>query len=252
MRQIGDSLNSTSFDPSKAGSLPTPSTNRELPAERDANGLPVLYDRECDLEIPRRVFSNWIPTVGPREIVRPLTAIERDKVEGRAQALCKALTPFAVEDIPNVNAHIAAMLSGFRAMRQQDDGAMASVEITRHALREFPLWAIIKGCSLITRKRRGSTPATLPTTRRSASSSRTSSRRTARIWREPRRYSLRRSSSQHHHPPPREQVEAQLGRAIAARPGKPHSPPPLPAGDGKHAERVAADLARRKEQREAS
>lgn len=120
-----------------------------LPVERDASGLPVGFSRECDIDLPRRLLCAWIPEHGDRAIIRALRPDERLKLQGRARALEIALLPFADDEIDTVEAEIAAMFSGFRAMRQQGDDVSAVVEVTRRVLREFPCWAISRACLLI-------------------------------------------------------------------------------------------------------
>src|SRR4051812_16814949 len=61
---------------------------------RGGNDPPELCNRECDIEIPERLFSAWAPMFGTRKIVRALTDIERAKISGRADALGDALLPF--------------------------------------------------------------------------------------------------------------------------------------------------------------
>ncbi len=95
------------------------------------------------------MYSTWTPASGDRAIVRALRPDERLKLEGRAQALQVALLPFGDDEIDAVEAEIAAMFSGFRAMRQQGDDVEAIVAVTRRVVREFPSWAIAKACLLI-------------------------------------------------------------------------------------------------------
>jgi len=52
--------------------------------------------------------------------------------------------------------------------------------------------------------------------------------------------------------PTREEIEAKLGRPLGSRASSKTQAPPVPAGDGKHAQRVFAELAARKTQREAN
>jgi len=130
----------------------TPCSSPSLPAERDADGLPVEFDRECDHEIPRRLFCSWKEEGKPREVVRALTAGERAKLDARAAALEQALRYLPDEERP-IKAELAAMFSGFRSMRQQGEDIAATVEITRGVLRQFPLWAIAKGCMKIAQGR---------------------------------------------------------------------------------------------------
>lgn len=128
---------------------PSQSLAPELPARRDAAGVPVLFDSQCDRTIPDRLVCDRDLAGVPREIRRAMTPSERAEVEGRVVALRAALQPHGEEYRAAVEAEIAAMLSGFRSMRAQGEDAMAMVEITRAVLRDYPLWAIAKACALI-------------------------------------------------------------------------------------------------------
>lgn len=114
-------------------------------AKTDSDGLPIVYDRAIDLELPKKVFSHWIPTVGPRAKIRELTAEERSSLEIRAASLEVCLTPFRKGD-PDVEAAIYGMFGGFRAMRARGEDALATLEVVTAILAEFPAWAIIKAC----------------------------------------------------------------------------------------------------------
>jgi hypothetical protein len=122
-----------------------------LPAKRDASGLPLRLDRECDIELPRQLFAACIPDTGLRAVVRALSADERAKIEARATALKDALTPFTRNDQHAVRASINGLFSGYRAMRQQGDDARDIVDVTMAVLREFPAWAIAQACRNIVR-----------------------------------------------------------------------------------------------------
>lgn len=125
-------------------------------AKRDAEGIPVLCDRECDVTLPGKLFSTWIPDRGPREIRREMTADERTKVQGRADALRLAMVPFAPDQKRHVSSQIAAMLNGFRALRhQRGEHVEATVKILCAVLREFPAWAIARGCMKVARNDAG-------------------------------------------------------------------------------------------------
>lgn len=119
-------------------------------------GVPPLWDRECDVDIPSRVWSAWAPAGAPRAITRPLSATEQHKLTVRKEALEAALRPFnpeIPEEVDDVEREIAGVLSGFRSNRQQEENALAMVEVTRRVLGEFPYWAIGQGCMLIARRR---------------------------------------------------------------------------------------------------
>jgi hypothetical protein len=123
------------------------------PAKKTVEGLPVKFDQEADYEIPRRLFSAFKPAVGQREVRRSMRSDEREVIEARAAALELALQPFdPSKDGTTVNASIAAMLGGFRSMRQEGEDLESTVAITRAILREFPAWAITQGCLKIARR----------------------------------------------------------------------------------------------------
>lgn len=107
--------------------------------------MPVVYDRPLDFELPRKVFSPWIPTVGPRAIIRALVPEERSALEIRVASLEVCLTPFRKGDA-DVEAAIYGMFGGFRAMRLRGEDAHATLEVVTSILAEFPAWAIIKAC----------------------------------------------------------------------------------------------------------
>jgi hypothetical protein len=140
-----------------AASEPSPSV--ALPVPRSTAIKPPLLDHDCDIDLPRKLFSAWIPDNGPREIRRALTAEERSRLELRAAAVRDGLQPYFAEEEHAVDAEIAAMLNGFRLMaRQQDDDVTATVEIIRCVLQPFPLWAIAKACMTISQAQAGLDP----------------------------------------------------------------------------------------------
>lgn len=129
-----------------------PSRALALPA--NTSETPALFDQTCDIELPR-LLSAWIPDHGPREIRRALTATERAAVLARATALQFSLTGYLHGERNAVEADIAAMFGGFRAMRQRGDDAEATVAATAGVLRGFPAWAIREGCLKIARNQAG-------------------------------------------------------------------------------------------------
>lgn len=230
-------------------SQPTPSTKPALPAKRDANGLPAIRDEDCDVAIPARLFSAWKPDHGPRSVIRELTGHERALVGGRAEALREALRPFQASEQGRVNAEIAAMLGGFRSMRQQDEDVAATVEVARHVLREFPLWAISRGCLMIAQRKTdldrkwppndgeiyGVVEDVVEHFRKRLASAE----------------ALLAAPVEPPEPvrPTQAEIEAALGRPVSSVPsGLPEKP--AWHGDGKHAQRVEADLAARRARRE--
>jgi hypothetical protein len=148
MRKIGAVVSLAVEQTAQASPVPR-SSMPALPAKRDADGLPVRLDRECDIELPRQLFAAWIPDSGPRAIVRTVSAEERAKIEARATALEDALEPFTRNDEHVVRAGINGLFSGYRAMRQLGEDARAVVDVTIAVLREFPAWAIAQACRKI-------------------------------------------------------------------------------------------------------
>lgn len=238
-------LKQISVDLNRAVVVSQPTPSNKL-VRRDASNLPKKLDPECDAEIPRRVFSAWKPVNGPRAIVRALTANERSKLEARWLALREALMPFGDDQEASVNAEIAAAFGGFRAMRQQDEDVEAVIRVVRAVLREFPLWAIAKGCMLIAQGRAG-------LDRRYPPNDAQIHEVVTGVVRDYRR-SLATAESLLNAPneqreeidrPARAEVEAKLGRPIAPKPIVEAKDPP-PAYDGKYYQRIADDLEARK------
>ena len=126
------------------------------PEEKAPNDVAPAEDPECDVIIPSLVFSAFVPFAARREIIRELTPAERSKIVARRQTLEAALRPFDRDDEAMIDAELAAMLSGFRALRQEREASVAAtLTITRHVLRGLPLWAIAQGCMKIARREAG-------------------------------------------------------------------------------------------------
>lgn len=226
----------------------------------DANNLPAIVNRRTDLEIPSAVWSSWIPSSGPREIRRPLTGDEREALQARAAELAPALEPYPrPSEDDRVALAIADMFGGFRSMREQGEDVLGRVQSAMRALSRFPVWAIERGCLSIQQDgyevedRDGKRVE-----RHWPPSDPEISQAVERIV-EMRRKALISaenllSAPVEPPPPPRptkSEVEAILGRQIVDRDTFTTALPPAPPGDGKHAERVAADLAARKARNEA-
>lgn len=91
-----------------------------------------------------------------------MTPQETAIVKRRAVSIRDALRPFEREEIAIVNSTLAAMLGGFRSMRQQGEDVEGTVEVLRHVLREFPVWAIADGCMKIAQNKAGLDPTWPP------------------------------------------------------------------------------------------
>lgn len=103
----------------------------------------------------RRLFSAWKPDNGPQAIVRELTRAERSALADRATELQAKLWGYVAGERNEVEASIAAMFGGFRSMRQEGDAAEGLVTVTAGVLRDFPAWAIAKGCLKIAQNQAG-------------------------------------------------------------------------------------------------
>lgn len=211
-------------------------------ARRQADGLPVLTDQETDVEIPRRLIC-FRPSSSPVEIRRAMTASERAAIEARAAALELALRPYDDDfDRLGLEAVVGAMLSGFRSMRQEGEDAEATVTITLAVLREFPAWAIQRACITLSRGEMRSEVRFAPNDAEIADSC----RRLVSIYHSALENAQSLLAAVPAEPvapkPSPAEIEATLGRKTGDR-AKP---------DGGHAARVAADLARRKAQRESA
>ena len=203
-------------------------------AALDADGLPVRFDRLVDL-LPRRLVC-FRPESGPVELWREMRPDERGPLEARAAALDLALRPFREDQVTDVEASIGAMLAGFRSMRQQGEAVEDVVVITRAVLREFPAWAIAQGCLKIARHETRSDPRFAPNDAEIVE--------VVRNVVKPYREALDAATALLGAVV--QSGETARGSTVRERP----QPSPLLVGDGKHAHRVAAELAARKARRD--
>jgi hypothetical protein len=211
-------------------SRPSRRAGLALRAKKDENGLPLRRDPADQLTR----LATWRPHAGPWNLGRPLTATEREALEIRAAALEEALEPFGDEDIEAVESDLGAMFNGFRSMRQQGADVAYTVEITRAVLRRegAPVWAIARACQRIAAGRADLDKHWPPNDAEIVAIVRAEVGAYAQRLDEARRTLS---------------AVADEPRAGASARRAPSSP-----GDGKHAERVAADVAARKAAREGS
>jgi hypothetical protein len=118
---------------------------------------PRYFVRETDIEM-RRLFSAVRVDGRPQTIVRELTRDEHRALTERATELRATLWPYVQGERDEIEASIAAMLGGFRSMRQSEDAAADIVAVTASILREFPAWAITKACVKIAQNEAGLDP----------------------------------------------------------------------------------------------
>lgn len=228
MRQIGMTI-----DPNRL-LQPSRSTAPALPAKRPS------VDRLCDITLPRLIC--WRPDSGPYELVRELAPAERGQLEMRREILDAGLRPFGDAEKPDLEAALGAMFSGFR-MRQQGKAVMATIEITLAVLREFPSWAISEACLQIARGESALDEHWPPTDAEIYGVCDD----LVRNWRRAQRTTIellqaKVASREPLQKPTKAEIEAKIGRRIGERDER----------DTGYAARVAADLERRRQEREAA
>ncbi len=125
----------------------------DVPAVRyTAANLPAAFDAVADVEIPRKVWSAWIPRFEARQIIRPLRDDERAALEARKASLAPALAPYAGgADAYRGAAALGAMFDGFRSMRVRGENAMGRLDTAMRVLKYFPAWAVEEACASIQR-----------------------------------------------------------------------------------------------------
>lgn len=113
--------------------------------------MPPVLNQQTDIDIPRSVWSTWIPGgVERRKLRRALTDQERWALEQRRNQLAPWVAGFeGRNEEDQVALALADMFAAFRSMRQADIGAMAQVDGVRRVLTPFPVWAIEKACASI-------------------------------------------------------------------------------------------------------
>jgi len=195
-------------------------------ANRNADGEPVYLDRNVDIELSRRLVS-FRPNSGPLEMRREMTLQERSDVEARTAALELWISPFGPDERGEIEASIVAMLAGFRSMRQQGEDIDSMVAITCAVLRDFPAWAIKKTCLKIARREIQHDARFAPNDAEIAG--------LVRDLVAPYRKNF-------------EQANALLQAVVEPKRAAPTARkiPGPPPGDGKHGQRVAADIVARK------
>lgn len=218
---------------------------------------PKVLDREADIDLPRKLWENWIPANGKRAIVRAFTDAERGCVQRRHAELTHGLEPFLPQQRDRIRAPVHAMLGGFRSLRESGEDAETAVEVLLAVLRDFPAWAIEEACIRIARRDIDIDP---PLDRRWAPSDSQIYAVVSAIV-QPFRKALATAQALLDAPvalppaprPSRAEIETTLGRAVSDRSAVVTAPPvPAEIGDGKHAQRVMEDLRRRKALAEAS
>lgn len=113
--------------------------------------LPTISNRLTDVEIPRRVWSNWIPSFGERALWRSLEPDERAALERRRDELALAVAPYHPSERDRVAVALLRMFGSYTSMRQDEEAAAAKIDSAANVLVDFPAWAIEKACAAIHR-----------------------------------------------------------------------------------------------------
>jgi len=202
------------------------STPTNLPKRLPATG-PAGADRLCDIALPRLVC--WRPDKGPLEIVRALDAEERSRLAALEVELEYCLMPYDGEmEGKEVRFAITILFSGFRSLlRQEGISVEILVDTLMVHLGDMPAWAIKQGCKLIGQQDRPFAP--------NDGQIITAIRDVARVHQDRLR-----------------NVRALLAAEVADRTPLVQTPRKTVDrfGDGKHAQRIAADLAARAKAKE--
>lgn len=79
-----------------------------------------------------------------------MTAEERAALELRRAELAPWVSGYeGEEEGDRVALALFDMFASFRSLRQTESNAVAQVDAARRALRDFPMWAIVKACESI-------------------------------------------------------------------------------------------------------
>jgi hypothetical protein len=227
-----------------AGLPPSRSATPARPPSR--RSTPKAVDRLIDVELPK-LFSAWKGDGELLTIVRPLTRDQWEAVTARINELRDWLAPRACER-EAIQAAISAMLVGFRSMRQSQEAAEAVSAIATHNLRKFPLWAVQRGCELISQGKVAGLDRRWPPNDTEIYAVVAEQVNCPRADLDRAEALLAASVEPPPEPenrPTRAEIEAQLGRPIGNG-VKAWIEPPRPR-DGKHMARVLADLELRKQ-----
>lgn len=141
-------------DPDQGFPIRSPEKKTALSVRTGSNRKPSLVNRELDYQVPGSLWSTWIPANGPRAITRELTVEERAICETRANEFSRGLLPFTADEREGVDFALSGMIGGFQ--RHLDMAPIVDVLLV--VLREFPAWAILEGCTKITRDQHGLNP----------------------------------------------------------------------------------------------
>jgi hypothetical protein len=246
-------------EPTAVATQPKPPPSPAAAPLAKAN-LPPIYDRLCDREIPDRVLSAWTSSLGwsavvtgIRKLRRDFTTSERAQLGQRRFELLCAVHPFTNDQAEQVAESIHLVLGSFRTVRERGADAHDSMEVLRYLLRDEPAWAIEEGCERIADGKASGfdfnyaphNPAICHFIRSLVTPYRERLEAIETLLRAP----VEAPPSTER--PTREQLEQQLGRPFDQNRSRETRPVRDWYGDGKHAQRIGADLAARRARNDA-
>jgi hypothetical protein len=224
--------------------------NQIVPTTRE-DRLPALHVREVDRDL-HAVVMFWegggVGT-GTPVLRRPFNADEQSLLDHRTWELRCAVAPFQDRNRDELLQAISMML-GFPNMQRLDRSAALSMAVAYLSLtKERPHWAIVKACLMVRLGTAGLNPAYCPSEPefniligRLVDPYVDALRRTECLM-------VAKIAPPSPPKPTRAEIEAKLGHPLST-PSSEAKAAPVPAGDGKHAVRVMAELAARKVRKE--
>jgi len=133
----------------KSGSAVSPPSSSSVSVTRKPQQLPKICNPSTDVDLPRAIWSAWVPAGEPRKLRRALMAHERHALEQRRDELAPFVGPFDGREETRVALWVTKMFGSFPSMRQADAEMAARANAVVQALAEFPAWAIEKACHKI-------------------------------------------------------------------------------------------------------
>jgi hypothetical protein len=249
MQKIATVVGSLALPPAPQGGR---MVNKIVPTT-DENGLPELYVPAVDRDIQRAVmwWENGGVGSGTPVLRRPFSADEQSILERRVWELRCALAPFQEGNRNTLICEIAGMFAAFPAMQRYDEATALGIAAGYlWTVRDRPHWAIVKACTMVRAGTAGLNRSYAPSEPEFA----TLVARLVEPYVQAHDRARRLIEAKVDVPPPKltqAEIEAKLGRPLGSRASSDAQAPPVPAGDGKHAERALGSLAAQKARREA-
>jgi hypothetical protein len=226
--------------------------SRAIVPVTDRADLPAIFEPAVDRTLTDCVVGFWIGRTdddrGTPELRRALEPDERARFEARALALRRAVAPALQANEADLLSAISRMLGGWPQLQRLDQvAALAMAKSYQWTVRNQPPWAILLACEKVGE---GAAPGINPAFPLSEAQFAIEVRRHVdgyrkALWETEAVLNARVIAAPVVEKLPREEIEAKLGRPIGDRPQPPVKGEAGKA-DGKHQQRVAEDLERRR------